>query len=69
MEQLSTRLALLTQSDLSRQSRSLGGVVGRYHRVVGTKVPFLAILLWRQSMRPQMTAQRLEFLPSSRQIK
>jgi hypothetical protein len=49
-------LSLITQSKLSRQSRSRGRVFGGDHWIVRRQIPFLAILFWCQPKRRQMTA-------------
>ena len=51
-----------TQSDLFRQRRSLGRIVGRDHWIIRGQAPLLPILLRRQTEQSQMTSQRLEFL-------
>jgi hypothetical protein len=55
----------LAKSDLLRQCRPLCRVIRRNHGIVGWQVPFLAVLLRRQT-EPRQVANRL---PSSRQIR
>jgi hypothetical protein len=63
MLELLAAAALLAKSHLLGKLRAGRGVIGRYHRVVRSQAPFLAILLGRHIvLRPQMTLERLELL-------
>src|SRR5690606_21116266 len=53
----------LAEAHLARQVGALLCVVGRHHRIVGRKVPLLAVFLRRHVIsRAQMTLQRFELL-------